>query len=61
MGQLSVDLSTKDQLEHGPKPGQRKGLSFERYFTARLAPGRTPYDESDGRPAPPPSATIRAR
>jgi len=27
------------------KPNQKSGLSFPRYFTARLAPGRTPYDE----------------
>jgi ribonucleoside-diphosphate reductase alpha chain len=43
MGQLRVDLSTKDQ--HTPEPARRKGLSFERYFTAKLPPGRTPYDE----------------
>ncbi|MGD0015072.1 MAG: vitamin B12-dependent ribonucleotide reductase [Bryobacteraceae bacterium] len=46
MGQLSVDLSTKVQeLKRNPKPAPRKGLCFPRYFTAKLPPGRTPYDE----------------
>jgi ribonucleoside-diphosphate reductase alpha chain len=45
MGQLGVDLSNKGkEVERNVKP-QRKGLSFSRYFTAKLAPGRTPYDE----------------
>ncbi len=42
MGQLSVDLSTRVNSLNDRK---RQGLSFPRYFTARLAPGRTPYDE----------------
>jgi ribonucleoside-diphosphate reductase alpha chain len=42
MGQLGVDLSARvDEL----KSGKRQGLSFPRYFTAKLAAGRTPYDE----------------
>ena len=45
MGELSVDVTTKDQVERTPKQGHRQGLAFERYFTARLPQGRTPYDE----------------
>ncbi len=46
MGQLSVDLSTKvEHLKRDPKPASRKGLSFPRFFTAKLPAGRTPYDE----------------
>ncbi len=46
MGQLSVDLSTNiHELKRNLKPGDRKGITFPRYFTARLEPGRTPYDE----------------
>ena len=46
MGQISVDLSARVQdLKTRTRSGERKGLSFPRYFTARLEPGRTPYDE----------------
>ena len=46
MGQLAVALSAK--LNTPKKPlltEQRSGISFPRYFTARLDNGRTPYDE----------------
>ena len=46
MGQLAVALSAK--LNTPKKPllkEQRSGISFPRYFTARLDSGRTPYDE----------------
>ncbi|HVX66598.1 MAG TPA: vitamin B12-dependent ribonucleotide reductase, partial [Bryobacteraceae bacterium] len=46
MGQLSVDLSTQvRQFENKLKTNERTGLSFPRFFTAKLPPGRTPYDE----------------
>ncbi|HEX8985205.1 MAG TPA: vitamin B12-dependent ribonucleotide reductase [Bryobacteraceae bacterium] len=44
MGQLSVDLSSKVR-SFEQKTDQRTGMSFPRYFTAKLPPGRTPYDE----------------
>jgi len=45
MGQLGVDLSVKlPETEQNQKP-KREGVSFPRYFTAKLPPGRTPYDE----------------
>jgi ribonucleoside-diphosphate reductase alpha chain len=46
VGQLSVDLSAKIEVlkaKTTTKSGQ--GVSFPRYFTARLAAGKTPYDE----------------
>ena len=46
MGQLSVDLSAKiDLLKTRPATRIRTGISFPRYFTSRLEPGKTPYDE----------------
>jgi hypothetical protein len=49
MGQLSVDLSTRvGELKHGKRPlptAQRIGITFPKYFTQKLEPGRTPYDE----------------
>jgi ribonucleoside-diphosphate reductase alpha chain len=46
MGQLSVDLSARIQeTERSRRPKNREGLSFPRYFTSKLQPGRTPYDE----------------
>jgi ribonucleoside-diphosphate reductase alpha chain len=47
MGQLSVDLSARiKDLPPQPKPVQeRRGVTFPRYFTARLEPGKTPYDD----------------
>ncbi|MBI3471935.1 MAG: vitamin B12-dependent ribonucleotide reductase, partial [Candidatus Solibacter usitatus] len=53
MGQLTVDLSARAAAGSKParvkqslKPDQRIGIAFPRYFTAKLEPGRTPYDES---------------
>jgi len=46
MGQLTVDLSSKvGQLQSGAGARQRTGVVFPSYFTARLEPGKTPYDE----------------
>ena len=46
MGQLSVDLSAKmDLLKSRPATRIKTGISFPRYFTSRLEPGKTPYDE----------------
>jgi ribonucleoside-diphosphate reductase alpha chain len=46
MGQLSVDLSVPAaELKRALPKAKRLGVSFPRYFTARLEPGRTPYDE----------------
>ena len=47
MGQLAVDLSAKiKELENKHlNPTTRTGVSFPRYFTARLEAGKTPYDE----------------
>ncbi len=46
MGQLTVDLSAKaGQLKRSLRKEERTGVSFPRYFTARLEPGKTPYDE----------------
>ncbi len=46
MGQLSVDLSAKMELLKTQDPKETKtGISFPRYFTAKLEAGKTPYDE----------------
>jgi ribonucleoside-diphosphate reductase alpha chain len=47
MGQLSVNLTSRiNDLPPAPAPvRERKGVTFPRYFTARLEPGKTPYDE----------------
>jgi len=46
MGQLSVDLSVRmRELKRSLPVSQRAGVVFPRYFTSRLEPGRTPYDE----------------
>ena len=44
MGQLSVDLSAKMESLKIKTP-VRTGISFPRYFTSRLEPGKTPYDD----------------
>jgi len=47
MGQLSVDLSAKIEslkTKSNRKPA-RPGVHFPRHFTAKLAPGKTPYGE----------------
>src|SRR5262245_1022595 len=47
MGQLSVDPSAKmESLKTKTNTKTtRVGIAFPRYFNARLAPGKTPYDE----------------
>ncbi|HZT37161.1 MAG TPA: vitamin B12-dependent ribonucleotide reductase [Bryobacteraceae bacterium] len=47
MGQLSVDLSARvKDLPLEPKPpSARRGVKFPRYFTSKLEPGKTPYDQ----------------
>ncbi|GIU75026.1 MAG: vitamin B12-dependent ribonucleotide reductase [Bryobacteraceae bacterium] len=46
MGQLSVDLTSQGRtLRRNLKKEERMGVPFPRYFTARLEPGKTPYDE----------------
>ena len=43
MGQISVDLSAKmEALQTEPTQPSKTGVTFPRYFTARLAPGKTP-------------------
>src|SRR5579875_2672781 len=46
MGQLSVDLNAKiEALNTKISIKSRTGLVFPRYFTAKLEPGKTPYDD----------------
>jgi len=46
MGQLTVDFTSRTRESRKPLPVEmRKGVSFPRYFTAKLEPGRTPYDD----------------
>src|ERR1039457_7594411 len=51
MGQLTVDLGSriKDLEPKRTKKAlpvtQRAGVTFPRYFTQKLAPGKTPYDD----------------
>src|ERR1700754_4839143 len=45
MGLLSVDLSSRNDLKQPLPRGKRPGIEFHRYFTAKLPPGRTPYDD----------------
>ncbi|MEK7405799.1 MAG: vitamin B12-dependent ribonucleotide reductase, partial [Acidobacteriota bacterium] len=46
MGQLSANATVRTQEpKRDPRPVERQGLSVPRYFTARLDPSRTPYDE----------------
>jgi ribonucleoside-diphosphate reductase alpha chain len=45
MGQLTVDLSAKIESLKKTIAKTRTGVSFPRYFTSRLEPGRTPYDD----------------
>lgn len=45
MGLLTVDLSTQEVANGPVRAGQRTGIEFERYFTAKLADGKTPYDD----------------
>jgi ribonucleoside-diphosphate reductase alpha chain len=46
MGQLTVGLSAKiESLQTQTTQPSNTGVLFPRYFTARLAPGQTPFDE----------------
>src|SRR5947207_4330192 len=46
MGQLSVDLSAKmEVLTTKTTTKASAGIAFPRYFTPRLEPGKTPYDD----------------
>ena len=46
MGQLTVGLSAKiESLQTQTTQPGNTGVPFNRHFTARLAPGQTPYDE----------------
>lgn len=46
MGQLAVSLGAKiTPLKRSLPQAERVGVSFPRYFTSKLEPGRTPYDE----------------
>jgi len=46
MGQLATALSAKIQQPKNALPvSERRGVTFPRYFTTRLEPGKTPYDE----------------
>ena len=46
MGQISVEIGVQaTPYRRSLKKEERRGLRFPRYFTAKLAAGRTPYDE----------------
>ncbi len=46
MGQLSVDLTSRAaELKRSLPKKDRTGVTFPRYFTAKLEAGKTPYDE----------------
>ncbi len=45
MGQLAVGLAKMEVLEPQTTRKAKTGISFPRYFTARLDEGKTPYDE----------------
>src|SRR5258708_20717934 len=47
MGQPATALSAKIGLlnKQQDQKRTRTGVQFQRYFTARLEPGKTPYDE----------------
>jgi ribonucleoside-diphosphate reductase alpha chain len=45
MGELSVDLDAKMEVLKTKSNPNKTGVSFPRYFTARLESGKTPYDE----------------
>ncbi len=45
MGQSGAGAAVKSREKLRPVPvSERVGVRFERYFTARLEPGKTPYD-----------------
>ena len=47
MGQITVDLSSKLKELQQEKRSKKTvaGVAFPRHFTARLEPGKTPYDD----------------
>src|SRR5271156_1854693 len=45
MGQLAIDIAKMEVLEPKTTVKTKTGIAFPRYFTARLEPGKTPYDE----------------
>jgi ribonucleoside-diphosphate reductase alpha chain len=45
MGQLTVNLSSREELKRSLPKEQRLGIDFPRYFTAKLETGKTPYDD----------------
>src|SRR5580698_10296437 len=46
MGQLAVGIAKIEVLEPQTTTTKTKtGIAFPRYFTAKLEPGKTPYDE----------------
>jgi ribonucleoside-diphosphate reductase alpha chain len=47
MGQITVDLSARmhELNKRSLAVDERTGIDFPRFFTAKLEPGRTPYDE----------------
>jgi ribonucleoside-diphosphate reductase alpha chain len=46
MGQLSVDLSVKvNEMLRSLRRAERLGVTFSKYFTAKLEAGKTPYDD----------------
>src|SRR3954452_10741267 len=45
MGQLSVDFAKMESLTTRTSKKNRTGISFPRYFTNKLEPGKSPYDE----------------
>ena len=46
MGQLSVHLASKvKELHRSLRREERTGVSFPRFFTSKLEPGVTPYDQ----------------
>ena len=46
MGLLSVNVNAKIESLNTSEAKARSGISFPRYFTAKLDPGKTPYDET---------------
>src|SRR6516225_7339396 len=48
MGQLSVGVAMKlKDIRQPVQVTDRFGVSFPRYFTAKLEPGKTPYDDAN--------------
>ncbi len=45
MGLLTVNLSARDESKTSLPVQQRTGIEFPKYFTAKLEPGKTPYDD----------------